>query len=232
MLWLGLAEIGCRFDFGHDFAGPEARCVDVGDGVERLKLLAFVEVIDSRAVGHAAIITLAQGRGWVVDLEEEFEQLAVAGFGRIKDDFDPFRMGAVVAVGGIRHVAARIAHACGHHAVKFADQVLHAPKAAACENCALIHLNVLHLIDKFAVAFGLHVSLCDEPQAGGVDAVAQAATIAGAVVEDVAKVAVAVFRADFDADHAVGAVGQLFDMRVDDWLGEARPAAAAIEFVG
>jgi hypothetical protein len=53
-------------------------------------------------------------------------------------------------------------------------------------------LNVLNLIEKFAVALALHVVAMDEPERSGIDAVAQAAAIGWAIREDVAEVAVAV----------------------------------------
>ena len=53
-------------------------------------------------------------------------------------------------------------------------------------------LNLLNLIEIFAVALALHVVAMDEPERRGIDAVAQATAISGAIREDVAEVAVAV----------------------------------------
>src|SRR5262245_24252553 len=65
-------------------------------------------------------------------------------------------------------------------------------------------------------------------QGGRIDAVAQAGG-AGAVVEDVAEMAVA-FRAQrLGADHAVADIALFVDMAVDGRRGETRPAAAGIE---
>jgi hypothetical protein len=72
-----------------------------------------------------------------VDLEEELQQVAVRPFGRIEDDLDRLGVRAVVAVGGVLHVAAGIADAGRDDARLLADQVLHAPETAASENCAL-----------------------------------------------------------------------------------------------
>ena len=65
-------------------------------------------------------------------------------------------------------------------------------------------------------------------QRGRVDAVAQAGR-AGAVVEDVAEMAVALRAQHLGADHAVAGIAFLVDMALDRGLGEARPAAAGIE---
>jgi hypothetical protein len=69
-----------------------------------------------------------------VNLEKEFEQCSIAELRRVEDDLYPFGVAAVVAVGGIRHVAARVSDARGDHAIHLADQVLHAPEAAACKD--------------------------------------------------------------------------------------------------
>jgi hypothetical protein len=52
VLRLGLPERACRRDFGDDLAGPEARGVDVGDGVFRHALLLVARVEDGRAVAQ------------------------------------------------------------------------------------------------------------------------------------------------------------------------------------
>jgi hypothetical protein len=53
-------------------------------------------------------------------------------------------------------------------------------------------LDLLNLIEIFAVALALHVIAMDEPERRGIDAVAQATAISRAIWEDVAEVAVAV----------------------------------------
>jgi hypothetical protein len=72
-----------------------------------------------------------------VDLEEEFEQVAIGVFGGVKDDLDRLGVRAVVAVGRVLHVAAGIADAGGDDAGFLADQVLHAPETPAGKDCAL-----------------------------------------------------------------------------------------------
>src|ERR1700676_764246 len=62
-----------------------------------------------------------------------------------------------------------------------------------------------------------------------IDAVAQAGG-AGAVVEDVAEMAVALRAQHFGADHAVADVALFVNVVLRRRLGKARPAAAGIEF--
>jgi hypothetical protein len=53
-------------------------------------------------------------------------------------------------------------------------------------------LNLLNLIEIFAVALALHVVAMYEPERCGIDAVAQATAISRAIGEEMAEVAVAV----------------------------------------
>ncbi len=71
-----------------------------------------------------------------MDLKEELEQAPVAQLRRIEDDLDCLGVRAVVAIGRVRHVAAAVADPGRDDAVHLADQVLHAPEAAAGEDCA------------------------------------------------------------------------------------------------
>ncbi len=73
-----------------------------------------------------------------MNLEEEFENLTIAEFGRIKDDLDRFGMGPVIAIGRISHIAARVTDPRRHDAVVTANEGLHAPEAAASKNCTFL----------------------------------------------------------------------------------------------
>ena len=68
-----------------------------------------------------------------------------------------------------------------------------------------------------------------ELERAGVDAVAQAARLAGSVVEDVAEVAAAGAAQDLRAAHEQRVVGPRLDGGGDGRLGEARPAGAGVE---
>src|SRR5206468_4962482 len=66
---------------------------------------------------------------------------------------------------------------------------------------------------------------------GGIDAIAQPAAIARAVVEHMPEMAIAMLGAHLDAAHAVRIVVPLADVGRLDRLGEARPAAARFVLV-
>src|SRR4051812_9481308 len=66
-------------------------------------------------------------------------------------------------------------------------------------------------------------------QRRGVDAVAQSGR-SRTIVEDMAEMAVAVRAQHLGPDHAVADVALFIDMAFDRGRGEARPAAAGIEF--
>ena len=61
-----------------------------------------------------------------MDLEEELQQTPKADLFGIEDDFDGLGMGAMIAIGGVRHVAARIADAGRDDAGLAAQQILRA----------------------------------------------------------------------------------------------------------
>src|SRR5690606_25436311 len=123
--------------FGHHLARPQAAGLDVGDGVLGNAPLFRRGVEDRRAVGSADVVALAVGGGRVVDLEKEFEEVAITGLRRIEHDLHRLGVAAVVAVGGVGHVAAAVAHAGRDDTGHLAQQFLHAPEAAAGEDRAL-----------------------------------------------------------------------------------------------
>ena len=56
-----------------------------------------------------------------MDLEKELQNLPVADFCGIEKDLDGFGMVAMIAVGGVAHLAARVADSRGYHAVVAAE---------------------------------------------------------------------------------------------------------------
>jgi len=64
-------------------------------------LLCIVQIIDAGAIAHPPIIALAVLGARIVDLEEEFKDLAIADLARIEHQFERFRVRAMVAVGGV-----------------------------------------------------------------------------------------------------------------------------------
>src|SRR5215831_10865373 len=87
------------------------------------------------------------------------------------------------------------------------------------------------LAQVIAITGGDHVLPRDEAKRRGVDAVAQAAAVAGPVRKDVAQVAVAVRRTHLGPYHPVRDVPELLDVRPLDRFREARPAAARFVLV-
>src|SRR5579883_44985 len=134
VLGLRFPEGTNRRHFGHDLARPQAGGIDVGDRVLRNTLLFIVHVEDRGTIACPDVIALAVARCRIMDLEEELEQRAIARDPRIENDLDRLGVGAMVAIGGVRHIAARIADARGDHSRLLPDQILHAPEAAAGEN--------------------------------------------------------------------------------------------------
>src|SRR5262249_35441458 len=223
VLGFGFPEITCGRDLGCDLSRPKTGGIDVGDRILSDALLFLARVEDRRAIACPDVIALAVSRGWIVNLKKEFQHPAVAYLRGVEDNFDRFGMCAVVAIRRVRHVAAGVANARRNHTIMAANEILHSPEAAAGEHCAFpCHSPILHLIEISPVALPFHVVAMDEAQRGGVDAVTQAATILGAIGEDMAEMAVAVGR----ADHAVRSVAQFLDVSRLDWLREARPTAA------
>ena len=137
MLRLGLPEGTGGRDLGDDLPRPQARRFDVGDRVLGDLPLLVVRVEDGRAVAGADVVALAVLRRRIVDLEEELEEVAEAHLVGIEDDLDGLGVGAVLAVGGVGDVAARVADPGRDDAGHLADEVLHAPEAAAGEDGGL-----------------------------------------------------------------------------------------------
>ena len=138
VLGLGLPEVARGRDFRDDLARPQPRGLDVGDGVQRDALLLVVGVEDRRAVAGADVVALPVLRRRVVDLEEELQQRPVVGLRGVVDDLDRLGVPGMVAVGGVGVLAAGVADPGRDHAGLLADQVLHAPEAAARQDRLLV----------------------------------------------------------------------------------------------
>ena len=136
MLRLSFPEIAHRLHLGDHLAWPDPRDIDIGNRIDRHLLLGFVNVIDPGAVGEPAVIPLAIEGGRIVDLEEELQQLTIADLVTLKPNFNALGVGAMIAIGGVFDIAARVAHTCTQDPRQFADQILHAPKTAARQHCA------------------------------------------------------------------------------------------------
>nr|GEZ81630.1 hypothetical protein [Tanacetum cinerariifolium] len=131
MLWFGFPERPGLYDLSDNFARPQARGIDVRHRVQRYAFLLFVEVEDRRTIARAPVVALAIRRGGVMNLEKEFEDLAVADDRRIEDDFDGFGVVAMIEIRGIRCLAARVTHTGRQYPGIAAQQILHAPEATS-----------------------------------------------------------------------------------------------------
>lgn len=131
MLGFGFPKRSCRSDFGDDLAGPYPGGIDFGDDFFRSAFLFVSCVKNGRAIAGSPIVALPVQSGWIVNLEEEFQNLAVADGLRIENNFNSFGVGSVVAIGGVDDVAAGVADAGGNHAGLATNEVLHTPETAA-----------------------------------------------------------------------------------------------------
>ena len=131
MLRLGLPERSGGRHLGDNLAWPEAGSIDIRDGVFRDPLLLVAGIENGRAVARAPVVALAVQRRGIVDLEKEFQQLAIADGLRIESDLNGLGVIAVVAIGRVWHLAAGVAHPGRDHAGIPAHQILHTPEAAA-----------------------------------------------------------------------------------------------------
>ena len=96
-----------RSDYlGHNDSGSQARCVDVGDGVESGASLFFAGIKTGGMDASAFPFALSVQRGRIVDLEEELKENSVRN--RITFVNDLHRLGviAMFLIGGIRGVPA------------------------------------------------------------------------------------------------------------------------------
>ncbi len=141
MLRLGLPEIARGLDLGHHLAGPETGGVHIGNGLLGGPLLVVREIVDAGPIARPAVVALPVQRGRIVDLEEHLQDLPVADPRRIEQDFDRLGMAAVIAVGGVPHVAPAVADASLLDTGEPADQILHPPEAASGQYGAFGHLS-------------------------------------------------------------------------------------------
>ena len=219
---------------------PEASTSAIVSSATRFCSSCRVE--DRRAVAAAHVVALTVLGRRVVDLEEELQQVAVARSASGSKTIST-RLGvvAVVAVGGVRGVAARVADAGRDHARAMADQLLRAPEAAAGEDrglgcvvivrppswCAVSRLAVV------TVALGLELVHRDEAQRRGVDAVAQAARLAPGRRRRRGRGGCRALAERTSVRTMPNALSVLLDdVGRLDRPREARPAGAAVELVG
>ena len=90
-------EFGCGCHFGYNSARPFLRGFHFVDELLGDALLLIIQIKNRRAVRRTEIVALPVSRRRVVNLEHEFEQLAVGGSGGVEHHFDCLGMAAVVS---------------------------------------------------------------------------------------------------------------------------------------
>src|ERR1700742_4849104 len=138
VLWFGFPKLTGRVELSDNPARPPPGTLDVGDSVQRDLLLLVIQIKNRRPITGSDVIALPVLGGWVVNLEEEFQQRPVIGLVWVVGDFERLGVAGVIAVGGMCVAAAGVAHPGGHHTGLHAEQVLHAPEAATGENSDLV----------------------------------------------------------------------------------------------
>ena len=92
MFRFSFPKVANGFNFGHDFAWPKARSVDIANHIQCRLALVFVRKVNRRTITQANIIALAIQCCGVVDLKKQFQQCAITDHVGIKNDFDAFGM--------------------------------------------------------------------------------------------------------------------------------------------
>ena len=90
MLGLRLPERPGWHHLSDDLARPKARSIDIGNGAFCDPFLLVARIEDGRPIARAAIVALAVERRWIMDLEKELQQLAIADGLRVEGDLNSF----------------------------------------------------------------------------------------------------------------------------------------------
>ena len=124
-------------DLGHQRAIPYPGRVELTDDLLRDRLLLRAVIEDHRTVLRADIVALAVERSWVVDREEDLQNLTQTDDGRIERHLYDFRVpGAAAAHLLVGWILDRAAGITGHdigHAVDFIEDGLYTPETAAAQ---------------------------------------------------------------------------------------------------
>src|SRR5262249_22029875 len=107
-LGLGFPELADGHDFCDDFSWPKTRCINVCDRIFSDALLLFARVENGRAVAFANVFPLTSASGWVMNLEEELQQIAICDFRGVEDNLNRLGVTPVIPVGCVRHVTTRV----------------------------------------------------------------------------------------------------------------------------
>src|SRR5918993_265637 len=98
VLWLGLPELAHRGDCRHRATRPQTRGVDIVDCPQSLLALRLGDVKDLRAVRSSDIVALAIQRGWIVNLEEDLQNVTIADTCRVELDLYGLGVRSMVSI--------------------------------------------------------------------------------------------------------------------------------------
>jgi len=111
MLGFRFPEITRRRQFGDRLSWPKTGCIDIGDRIDCGFPLRVRDIVDGRPITYTPVIPLPVQCCWIMYLEEELQKRPIACFLRIKNNLDSLGVGAMIAVGSIRHISSRITDA-------------------------------------------------------------------------------------------------------------------------
>src|ERR1039457_2567290 len=135
MVFLGRVEFTCRGNLGYDRSLEGFVFFESGLRLQGDAMLFFTVEENGATVliAHIAELAVLDCRVDVAPIN--VEQLAVAGFRRIKDDLYRFGVsctaGGYLFIGGVLYLAARVAWSNRHHSRQLVEGGFHAPETAA-----------------------------------------------------------------------------------------------------
>lgn len=98
-------------DFRDYFAGPQSGRIHISNGFHGCDALRSRGVENRGAIRRAPIIALPVSSAWVVNLEKKLQQVSVRQDIGIEHDFYGLGVRAMIAIGGVGHVATRVSDA-------------------------------------------------------------------------------------------------------------------------
>src|SRR5918997_2302957 len=116
VLRLGLPEFAGGRDLRHNAAWPQAGGIDIVDCPQCLVTLRLGDVENLRAVRSSDIVALAIQRGWIVNLEEDLQNVTIADTCRVELDLYGLGVRSMVSIRRVWHVATRVPDTCVHDA--------------------------------------------------------------------------------------------------------------------
>jgi hypothetical protein len=120
---------------GHYLSGPQTGCVDVSDGVESGLPLFFTGGEDGRTDAAPNLVALPVHCHWIVDLEEELQEIPERKGVGVKDNVYRLSVIAQVDFGRMRGISTGVSHPGRDDPGLTTQQLLGAPVAPAGKDC-------------------------------------------------------------------------------------------------